>query len=112
MNLKEIDREKALEIYETDTGNKLWVMRVFPKGPVDLVPLSWIDMESEIFKDDFFFKNKLTRYFLSNTDVVKEMAEPIKELNEHVQNYPGKNLEISEKSFENRIKQMMLPIEF
>lgn len=112
MDLKEISREEAIKVYAADNDNTLWVMRVFPKGPVDLVPLSWIDMESEIFKDEFFFKNKLTRYFLSNTDVVKEMAEPIKELNEHLQNYPGKNLEISEQSFENRTKQMMLPIEF
>lgn len=80
MNLTEVSKKEALQILKTDVDNSIWVMRVLPNGPVDLLPLRWTDWYSSIFTEDYFINNKHTRYFKADTNIVEEIAPVVKEI--------------------------------
>lgn len=109
MNLIEISRNEAQDLYCSINANQLWVMRMLPTGPVDLLPLVWAESFSDIFNADWFFKNRLTRYYKADVDVIEEIAPDLRELKarfEKLQGYP----EYSEMTFEDKIEQLALDI--
>lgn len=109
MNLTEISRDEALDLYNSIHSNQLWVMRMLPTGPVDLLPLVWAESFSDIFKSEWFFKNRLTRYYKADVDVIEEIAPDLRELKdrmEKLQGYP----EYGEMGFKEKIEQLALDI--
>ena len=109
MNLIEISKEEAIEFYKTDVHNKLWVMRVMPAGPVDLLPLAWMSQESAIWNDEWFFKNDLTRYFKADSNVVEDKAEELNVMKKRMANLESRS-DFKKMDYAEKIGQLTLDI--
>lgn len=109
MDLTEISRDEALELYNSIHSNQLWVMRMLPTGPVDLLPIVWAESFSDVFKSEWFFKNRLTRYYKADVDVIEEIAPDLRELKDRMEKLKGYP-KYEEMGFKEKVEQLALDI--